>query len=265
MSRQPHSNPPSAAVEANAAGNYPSRRFDQRERRLIECLKAYIDAATAAVTPAAGYASTLLGASSSYEVFGETGVTGSAAGNTVNGDMGRTSGGSANGGAFPATISNGSAHDNDASAIAAQAALIAAAATVSARGYSVDRTATQDLANQTLFPGVYKFTATTCSISAGTLTLDANGNPNAQFIFNVGTALTTGASVSVVLVNGARADNVIWNCGSAATLGASNSFKGNIFAGTSITVGANTSVTGRLMAQAAVTLSGPNDILNHAS
>lgn len=241
------------AEQAAQAGHYP-QRFNKREQKMLESVKEYVDNAIdelGPLLPEEGLATTLLGDSESFQVFGDTGVTNSVGATVIDGDVGRISGSIS--GFPPGVIVNGSAHNNDAAAIAALAAFQAAKSTVSAYGYSTDRTATPDLANQMLFPGVYKFDAA-ASVSAGTVTLNANGNQNAQFIFNIGTTLTTAASITILLTNGARADNVIWNVGTGATLGASNVFKGNIFAGTTVVLGSLTSVVGRLFADTAVTL-----------
>lgn len=113
------------------------------------------------------------------------------------------------------------------------------------------------LNNLTLDPGVYRVgTATTAQLAAGNLTLDANNDPNAIWIFQIpGTTLKTAASTQILLARQAQACNVYWQVGSSATLGASSIFRGNILADTSITVGNSVTVIGRLLA-GAVTTSG---------
>ena len=90
----------------------------------------------------------------------------------------------------------------------------------------------------------------------GTLTLDAQNNPNASFDFQIGTTLITAANSSVNLINGAQGDNVFFQVGTSATLGANTAFRGNILANTSITLTAGASIAdGRALAvNAAVTL-----------
>jgi outer membrane autotransporter protein len=95
------------------------------------------------------------------------------------------------------------------------------------------------LGGLTLTPGVYAFD--TSAQLTGPLTLDGLGNPNAMFIFNIGSTLTTASGSSVGLVNGAQGRNVFYRVGSSATLGTTTSFAGNILALTSIT--ANTGAT----------------------
>jgi hypothetical protein len=103
-----------------------------------------------------------------------------------------------------------------------------------------------DLGGANLSPGVYTY-ATTAPWTAGTLTLDGLVNSNAQWIFQIGTGLTTPAGAAVSLLNGALGDHVFWQVGSSATLGATNTFAGNILAQTSITLGGGT-LAGRALA-----------------
>ena len=111
-----------------------------------------------------------------------------------------------------------------------------------------------DLSGLTLPPGLYMTTAA-ATLSAGTVTLDAQGDPNAIFIFQVGSALTTAASTEVVLANGAQAKNVFWEVGSSATLGTYSLFEGTIMASASITLDTGATLQGRALAlNAAVTL-----------
>src|SRR5207237_661051 len=110
------------------------------------------------------------------------------------------------------------------------------------------------LGGQTLTPGLYNST-TSLEISSGDLTLDAQGDANAVFIFQMGSTLTTTIGRQVILSGGAQAANVFWQVGSSATLGTGSVFKGNILALASITVTTGAAVEGRLLARtAAVTL-----------
>lgn len=113
-----------------------------------------------------------------------------------------------------------------------------------------------DLGGQTLTPGVYEDNDAPDSLGiTGTLTLNAQGDPDAVFIFKTGSTLTTAASSNVALINGAQACNVFWQVGSSATLGTGTLFKGNILALASITDAGGSTVEGRLLARnGAVTL-----------
>ena len=110
-----------------------------------------------------------------------------------------------------------------------------------------------DLGSRTLLPGAYRY-ATSAQLT-GALTLDAVGDPNAQFIFQIGSTLTTASASSVALINGASACNVFWQIGSSATLGTGTSFQGSLLASTAITVTSGSMLVGRAFADtAAVTL-----------
>jgi hypothetical protein len=111
-----------------------------------------------------------------------------------------------------------------------------------------------DLSNLTLTPGLYT-NATTETLNAGSLTLDAQGDPNAVFVFQIGTTLTTAAGTQIILANGAQAKNVFWTVGTSATLGTTSTFQGVLIASQSITMQTGASITGRAFAlNAAVTL-----------
>ena len=112
----------------------------------------------------------------------------------------------------------------------------------------------QDLGGLTLTPGVYFF-AKSAQLT-GTLTLDTQGNPNAQFVFQIGSTLTTASNSFVVFSNSLTDSNVFWQVGSSATLGTTTSFQGNILALTSITLntGATIGCGSALARNGAVTL-----------
>ena len=105
----------------------------------------------------------------------------------------------------------------------------------------------QDLGGKTLTPGVYSFSSS--AQLTGALTLDAQGNPNAVFIFKIGSTLTTAASASVALINGGSPCNTFWQVGSSATLGTSTRFVGNILALASISLNNGAVVSGRALAR----------------
>ncbi len=114
--------------------------------------------------------------------------------------------------------------------------------------------ATADFIGQTFTTGAYG-TPGAMGFSGGTLTLDAQGDPDAVFIFQIGGALSVAASTTVALVDKAQACNVFWTVGSAMTVGATARFTGTVMADDAITVGASSRVDGRLLANhGAVTL-----------
>ena len=114
-----------------------------------------------------------------------------------------------------------------------------------------------DLGGKTLAPGVYCFPNTSAGIT-GNLVLDAQLNPNAVWVIQVGSTLTTATGATVSVINGGSACNVYWQIGSSATLGTGTKFVGNIVALTSITLVTGSSVlVGRTLARnGAVTLDG---------
>lgn len=114
------------------------------------------------------------------------------------------------------------------------------------------------LGGLTLAPGLY-VNASTSGISGtganGILTLDAGGNPNAVWIFQMGSTLITAPGTSIVLAGGAQAKNIYWSVGSSATLGTNSIFYGNILADQSITITTGATLIGRALTRvAAVTL-----------
>lgn len=118
-----------------------------------------------------------------------------------------------------------------------------------------------ELGNRTLAPGIYKSAVGSFGITAGDLTLDAKGDPNASWVFQMSTSLTVGtpsASRNIMLVNGAKAANVFWQVGSAATLnyGGGETLTGTVISSAGITisspgVAATTTLNGRVVALAA--------------
>ena len=105
-----------------------------------------------------------------------------------------------------------------------------------------------------LTAGVYRFSSS--AGLTGALTLDGQGDPNAVFIFQVGSMLTTASAATVSLVNSAQACGVWWQVGSSATLGTGTTFRGNLMALASITLttGANIPAGRALARNGALTL-----------
>ncbi|CAN1535147.1 Ice-binding protein [Flavobacteriaceae bacterium] len=111
-------------------------------------------------------------------------------------------------------------------------------------------TVSGDQGGKTLAPGIYKSTSTLL-IQSGDLTLDAQGDANAVWIFQVASDFTTvgGAGGNVILSGGAQAKNIFWQVGRSATIGNYTIFKGNILALTSITMNSHATVQGRMLAR----------------
>src|SRR6185369_17822891 len=113
-------------------------------------------------------------------------------------------------------------------------------------GQACDMTISADLGGSTLPPGVY-CSASTMGLT-GTLTLDAQGDPDAVFIFQIGSSLTTASASLVSVINGGNNCNVFWQLGASATLGTGTTLAGNLLALASITLTTGASVDGRTFA-----------------
>ncbi len=158
----------------------------------------------------------------------------------------------------PATIVNGTIHASDdlvpagiyAALNQAKLDYTAAYLALEAATTPAPATVSGDQGGKTLAPGIYKSTSTLL-IQNGDLTLDAQGDANAVWIFQVASGFTTigGAGGDIILTNGAQAKNVYWQTGSSAVIGDYTSFQGNILALQSITMNAYATAVGRMLAQ----------------
>jgi hypothetical protein len=233
-----------------------SNRFDLRRARLAGVALA-ATLAFAALPVVAQASAVNLGTVSPFVVL--AGSTATNEGTSVlNGDLGLSPGTSLTG--FNEAVVNGVTHENDAVAAQGQSDLTTAYNVAAGQPISPGNDMTGiDLGSKKLTPGAYGFS--TSAQLTGQLTLDAEGDPNAQFVFVIGSTLTTASASSVVLVNGASPCNVYWKVGSSATLGSTTSFAGNLMSLASISVNNGVTVVGRLLArEGAVTLI--NDVLS---
>jgi hypothetical protein len=203
-------------------------------------------------TPALAIATPVpLGTAGSFSVLAGSTVTNTTSGNTVLGQSLGVSPGSAITG-FPPGQVKGAIHLADEVADNAKSDL------VTAYNYAAAEAPNFALAagistGTTLIPGVYK--AVSGVGITGDLVLDAGGNPDAVWVFQIPESLTTASSSRILLTNGASACNVYWQIGASATLGTHSTFVGTIMALASITVTTGTNIEGRALARTgAVTL-----------
>jgi uncharacterized repeat protein (TIGR01451 family) len=145
----------------------------------------------------------------------------------------------------PGSVRNGAIHSADGVAAQAMSDATTAYNVLAGQACNVNLTG-QDLGGMTLTPGVYCFN--TSAQLTGDLVLDALGNPNAVWVFKIGSTLTTASGSSVGVINGGQAVNVFWQVGSSATLGTTTRFSGNILAYVSVTLNTGASLIGRALA-----------------
>lgn len=202
------------------------------------------------ISPASAQTAPPLGSAQSFAVLGGSTVTNTGP-TVVTGNLGVSPGSSVTG--FPpGIVVLGTVHNANSVALNAQNDVITAYDNMTSQPCTQDLTG-QNLGGLTLTAGVYCFDSS--AGLTGTLTLDAQGNAAAVFIFKIGSTLTTASASSVSVINGGSLCNVFWQVGSSATLGTSSSFVGNIIALTSITLTTGSNVAGRTLARnGAVTL-----------
>lgn len=198
-----------------------------------------------------------LGTTESFAILAGTGITNTGT-TTISGDVGGDVGSHPTGtftGQSSAII-GGAVHLADAVALAAKNDLVIAYDDAAGR---TGTTIPVELGEKTMLPGVYK--AGTFEIS-GTLTLDAQGDPESVFIFQAASTLVTGAGSKVVLKNGAKFCRIFWQVGSSATLGTNSKFIGHILALTSITASNGAIIEGQLLARNGTVTLENNTIMN---
>lgn len=197
-----------------------------------------------------------LGSATTFGVLAATTVTNNGEGTVINGDVGVSPGTAITG--FPPGQATGTIYYGGPEPAAAQEDLTTAYNDLATRPNAMPLGG--EAGGLILGPGLYK--ADSSAGITGNLTLDGQGDPNAVFVFQIGSTLTTAVGSNVILINGARAGNIFWQVGSSATLGGTSTFKGNILANVSIGVGVGASLDGKALARSgAVTLDGGNAVV----
>ena len=207
--------------------------------------------------PTSGSAQSILLSAGNFTLLGGTAITSNGdSGTIISGNVGLSPGATTGITGFPpAIVTAGEIIATGSVTGQARTDLIKAEAGLAGMPSTANESSV-DLGGLTLLPGVYTFSST-ASLN-GALTLDANGQNNAYWVFQIGTALTTAAGASVTVINpgsnGGSDDGIFWDAGSAITFGATNQIEGNYLAGTSITFGNGTAGSGRALALAGITL-----------
>jgi len=200
-----------------------------------------------------------LGKASTFAILAGTTITNTGP-TIISGDIGLFPGTTFTG-STSVTLS-GTSHLNDALASEAKNDLFTAYNEISET--NPETLIPTELGGTTLLPGTYYSESGTFQIT-GTLTLDANNDPNAIFIFKTETTLITAAASNVNLINGAKNYRIFWNVGSSVTLGASSRISGHILAFTSISVGNAATIKGQLLAKNGAVTLDTNTITNYIS
>lgn len=187
-----------------------------------------------------------LGSAAGFGIMATSAIT-STGFSVINGDVSLDPGTSMTG--FPAGVVNGSVHINDTVSAQARADLLVAYNSAKALPIGTTISAGADLG--ALYPlGIPPGTYTSGStmLVSTPLVLDAGGNANASWVFQVGSSLTTGASIS--LTGGAQAKNVYWVPTEDATIGVGTIFYGTVLSGRDVTAVTGATINGRILAGA---------------
>jgi hypothetical protein len=181
-----------------------------------------------------------LGTVSSFVLFTITGAVANTGPSIITGDVGTNTGAISGFGTI-----NGNVHNTD--LVTAQCSIDLLLAYVQLNNTPTTIVHTPVLGNgETLYPGVYDLAA--AGSVAGTLTLDAQGDSGAVFIFKIGGAFTTGASTTVNLINGASACNVFWKAEGAIAMAASTIMRGTLISNNgAVSMAAGGTLEGRML------------------
>ena len=203
------------------------------------------------VANAAGQATVDVGTASSFALLAGTGISNTGS-SVITGNIGSFSTTTITG--FPPGVLTAGSINHAGDSVTQGAKTDLTTAFGDAAGRTPVTTVATELGSTTKNAGVYNSLSGTFGIT-GALTLDAQNDPSAVFIFKTASTLVTAAGSTVVLTGGAQACNVFWEIGSSATLGANSILKGSMLVFTSATLTTGAAVEGRILARnGAVTL-----------
>ncbi len=239
----------------NSSGNFTAGTVTGTFNNTVKAASGTISgSATVTVTAPAPTPSVNLGTAAPNGIMAGTAVT-CITGGTINANVSISPGNTITG--FGPCVITGVQHLNDAVAVQGQIDLTTAYNTLAGLPCPPANAIVANLGGTTKPAGVY-CTASGIGVT-GTLTLDGGGDPNATFVFQAGSSLTTAGNI--VLINGAQARNVYWQVGSSATLGTASQWQGNILALTSITLVDNATLVGRALARNGAVTLGTNNVI----
>ncbi len=189
-----------------------------------------------------------LGTAADYSVLAGTGVSNTGAATVLAADLGLSPSGLIAG--FPPGTTDGTIHDKDPAAELAQedrqTAYDDAAGQTSTGDFGGDQ------AGAILKPGVH--TSAAAVTNTGTMTLDADGDSGAVFVFQVDAAFSSAAASKIVLTDGALANNVFWQVLGAVSLGAGAKVVGTFLTAGAVAIGEGATVKGRMLTTSTVAL-----------
>ncbi len=200
-----------------------------------------------------------LGSAGTFVVLAGSTVTNTGP-TSVTGDLGVSPGTAVTG--FPPGTIIGAQHDGDPTAAQAIADMTIAYNDTAGRSLCPIGVA-GNLGGMTLAPGLYKSTSS-LAVSSGDLTLDAQGDPDAVFIFQMASTMTTTPGRMVILAGGAKSANIYWQVGTSATLGTNSVMEGTVMADQSITMNTGATINGRVLARVAAVSLDSNTIVKPA-